>query len=342
MKACVVIPTLDARDLLARTLESLEAQTVRHDVVVVDNASTDGTAEMLATRFPKAFVVRNARNLGFGRAVNLGVAAAADTDVIVLVNNDTVCFPEFLERMLAPFADPGVGMVAGVLLQGAAPELVDSAGIELDRTLRSWDVLWNRPVGEVAGTPDPVGPCGGAAAYRADAFRSVGGFDESFFAYWEDVDLALRLRLEGWTCRRAAGAYALHAHGATLGAASPAQRRLEAFGRAYVLARYRVARHGLRTRAAIALLDWPVLLVHLVVRRELGPLRSRARGTSTGRKQAAQRAPFELATVSIRTAIGRQYGLLLLRLSGRLPAHFREHAPATTTDTRAARSSDRR
>ncbi len=328
MKACVVIPTLNARDLLAQALTSLEAQTVQADVVVVDNASTDGTGELLATRFPSVQVVANDRNLGFGKAVNRGVAAApADTDVIVLVNNDVVCEPEFLERMLAALADDRVGMVAGVLLQGSAPGLVDSAGIELDSTLGSWDMLWNRPLRELAGAAEPVGPCGGAAAYRRAVFTELGGFDERLFAYWEDVDLALRVRLAGFSCVRAPDARALHRHGATLGAASPAQRRLEAFGRGYVLAKYRVARTGVLMRAKIALLDWPVLVVHLLARREIGPLRARAAGRRAGLQREPQRAPLELATVSFRKAVGRQVGLLRLRFSGKLPEHFGEHAP---------------
>ncbi len=340
MKASVVIPTFDARDLLERALESLARQTVPVDIIVVDNASRDDTRTMVEQRFPGVRVVGNETNLGFGRAINRGVAEAGDADVIVLVNNDTVCGPDFVRRILEPFSDPLVGMVAGVLLQGSAPELVDSAGIELDATLRSWDILWNEPVESLADAPPPVGPCGGAAAYRTDAFRSVGGFDESFFAYWEDVDLALRLRLAGWRCARAGDARALHAHGATLGAASPAQRRLEAFGRAYVLRKYRVSSLGPLTRLRIALLDWPVLLVHLVVRRELGPIRARAHGARAGAARGGLRAPVELATVGLAEALRRQYGLLLLRFTGGLPQHFRRASQATTTGTRAAPPSD--
>ena len=342
MRACVVIPTLDARDLLERALESLAGQSVSPDVVVVDNASSDGTAEMVAQRFPAVRLVAMERNLGFGRAVNRGLAEVGDADVAILVNNDTVCEPEFVERILAPFGETSVGMVAGVLLQDSAPELVDSAGIELDRTLRSWDIGWNESVELLHTAPAPVGPCGGAAAYRMSALREEGaGFDEAFFAYWEDVDLALRLRLAGWRCVRADGARALHAHGATLGSASPAQRRLEAFGRAYVLHKYRVPSLGLCTRLQIAVLDWPVLLVHLLLRRELGPIRARARGAREGRIAPGLRPPVELATVGLGEALRRQYGLILLRATGRLPAHFREHAPATTTGTRAAPPSDR-
>ena len=320
VQATVVIPTLNGAALLTETLEALAAQTVEHAVVVVDNASTDGTAELLAERFPRVRVVRLDENAGFGRAVNRGVELA-DTEVVVLVNNDVVCEPEFLERLLAPLADERVSMAAGVLLQHERPDLVDSAGIELDVTLRSWDVGWNRPLGDLPAS-EPVGPCGGAAAYRTEAFRAVGGFDETFFAYWEDVDLALRLRLAGHRCARAADARALHKHGQTLGAASPAQRRLEAFGRAYVLARYRVARQGLRTRLEIAALDWPVLVVHLLVRRELGPLRERRRGTRAGLARPPLRAPLELATVRFSEALRRQLDLLRLRATGNLPTHF--------------------
>ena len=326
MRAVVVIPTWNACSLLAKALASLEAQTVPVDVVVVDNASSDGTPDLLAGRFPGATVVRNEENLGFGRAVNRGVAAAGDADVVLLVNNDAECAPDFVAELLAPFADPAVGMVAGVLLQGGSPGLIDSAGIELDTTLGSWDHLWNRPVGALDAVHDPVGPCGGAAAYRLAAFRELGGFDEALFAYWEDVDLALRFREAGWRCVLAPGARALHEHGQTLGAASPAARRLEAFGRGYVLAKYRVGRHRPVKRLQIAVLDWPVLVVHLVVRREAGPLRERLRARSLGLRGPGHRAPLELATVPFGTALRRQLDLLRMRFRGTLPAHFGSHA----------------
>jgi GT2 family glycosyltransferase len=326
VRATVVIPTLDARELLTQALEALEHQTVEHDVVVVDNASTDGTAELVHDRFPAVRVLRLEENLGFGRAVNRGVELV-ETDAVVLINNDVICEPEFLGRILEPL-DDGAGMAAGVLLQHDRPGLVDSAGIELDTTLRSWDSFWNRSAAELAGG-EPVGPCGGAAAYLTQAFRGVGGFDETFFAYWEDVDLALRLQLAGHRCVRATSARALHKHGQTLGAASPMQRRLEAFGRAYVLARYRVARRGLLMRAKIAALDWPVLVVHLVVRRELGPLRERWRGTRAGLARPPLRAPLELASVSFAEALRRQADLLRLRATGGLPSHFDEAGSRT-------------
>lgn len=315
--ATVVIPTLDARELLRDALESLERQTAEAEVVVVDNASTDGTAEMVAERFPRVRLIRNQANLGFGRAVNQGAADAVG-DVLVLVNNDVVLEPDFVERICEPFADERVGMVAGVLLQGDDPGSIDSAGIEIDPTLQSFDYLWNEPVAALESAADPLGPCGGAAAYRLAAFREAGGFDEAFFAYWEDVDLGLRLRLAGWRCVLAPRARALHRHGATTGAASPLARRLEAFGRAYVLGKYRVPL-GLR----VALLDWPALLVHAVARRELDPIRERRRGLRLGRRNAmAGNRPTSLATVPYGESLRRQWRAFRLRLTGRLPSHF--------------------
>ena len=200
MKAWVVIPTLNGRERLLKTLASLEQQSVRASVVVVDNGSNDGTAEAVAERHPTVRVVRNERNLGFGAAINRA-ALELEGGILVLVNNDVVCEPAFLERITAPFADESVGMAAGVLLQAKAPELIDSAGIELDTTLGSWDYLWNAPVEALAGAHDPVGPCGGAAAYRLPVFQELGGFDEVLFAYWEDVELALRFRARAGAAR---------------------------------------------------------------------------------------------------------------------------------------------
>jgi hypothetical protein len=317
--ATVVIPTLNARDLLRDALASLERQTVRPDVVVVDNASGDGTAELVRSEFPWVRLVVNDENLGFGRAINRG-AADAESDVLVLVNNDVVCDPEFVERICEPFGAERVGMAAGVLLQAGSPDRIDSAGIEVDPTLRSFDYLWNRPVGELAAARDPLGPCGGAAAYRVSAFREAGGFDGAFFAYWEDVELALRLRRAGWECRLAPGARAVHRHGATLGGSSPAARRLESFGRGYVLAKYRVPR-----RLRVALLDWPALLVHALARRELDPIRERRRGLREGRRNAVDgRLPPGLATVPYRESLRRHLAAAGLRARGELPAHFYE------------------
>jgi N-acetylglucosaminyl-diphospho-decaprenol L-rhamnosyltransferase len=324
MEATVVIPTYNGRERLLRALAGLAAQTRPADaVIVVDNGSSDGTAEALASDFPWVRVDRLDRNHGFGRAINHAALRVPGEGALVLVNNDTVCRPDFLERLLAPFSRPEVGMVAGVLVQAEDDELVDSAGLELDATLGSFDYGWHAPVARLAGAEPPVGPCGGAAAYRLPAFRELGGFDETLFAYWEDVDLALRLRAAGWACALAADARATHAKSATLGAVSPMQRRLDAFGRGYLLAKYRVVRTRPWRWPQVAVRDWPSLAYSLLVRREGAPIRARARGLSAGLARAAPTGgpPVHLATVSVREMLRRQWRFG--RSTGDLPAYLR-------------------
>jgi hypothetical protein len=195
-------------------------------------------------------------------------------------------------------------------------------------TLAAWDYLMNQPAGVLSeATPSPPIPCGGAAAYRAGLWRRLGGFDETLFAYSEDVDLGLRCQAVGARCVLAPGARAEHHHGATLGATSPFQRRLHAFGRGYLLGKYGVPERSLLTRLQVAGLDWPVLLVHLLVRRELAPITERRRGLRAGRANRFDfpRA-FDLAEISFREAVERQFGWLLARFRGQLPAHFENGA----------------
>jgi N-acetylglucosaminyl-diphospho-decaprenol L-rhamnosyltransferase len=261
-------------------------------------------------------LIRVPENLGFGRAVNLG-AASATGDVLFVVNNDAICSPDFADRMLAPFADPEVGMAAGVLTQRPHPDRVDSAGIELDVTVGSWDLGWNAPVASL-GARDPAGPCGGAAAYRRSAWQDAGGFEPALFAYWEDVDLALRLRRAGWRSAFVPGALALHRHGATLGAATPLQRRLDAFGRGFVLGRH--GRPGRIAALKVALLDWPVLAFDLLVSRRPDVLRERRRGVKAGRASRMGPPDPSLLTVGLGEALRRRWAFAARRLRRGRPA----------------------
>ena len=101
MRAVAVIPTLNACELLSAAVASLEAQTVPVEVVVVDNASSDGSREMLAARYPHVIVVPNAENLGFGRAVNRGAVEARDAEVLILVKTTQQRFANLRERLVA-------------------------------------------------------------------------------------------------------------------------------------------------------------------------------------------------------------------------------------------------
>ena len=190
MSAAAYIPNFNGEKWLPRTLQSLRGQTRRPDVVVVDNGSTDGSIAAARADFPEATVLELGENIGFGPALNRAVAAHP-AEAIVLLNSDVECEPGFCEALLAG-AD-GVEMVAGVLLQEQAPDLIDSAGVVADRTLMGFDYLHGERAGAAAGAAAPLGPTGGGGLYRRDAWEAVGGFDERIFLYYEDLDLALRL-----------------------------------------------------------------------------------------------------------------------------------------------------
>jgi N-acetylglucosaminyl-diphospho-decaprenol L-rhamnosyltransferase len=246
----VYIPNWNGGEHLARALESLRAQTVEIDVVVADNGSSDGSDAMVAERFPEVRLLRLGENRGFGTALNRAVEAHP-ADAIVLLNNDAAAEPRFVEALLDGLGT-GVDSVAGVMLQESDPGSIDSAGVVADRTLMGFDYLHGEPVAAAATAPAPLGPTGGAALYRREAFEAVGGFDERIFLYYEDLDLALRLAARGGGCRLAPDARALHAYSAGLGAASAAKYARTGWSRGYMLRRYGVMRDPMLAMRALA------------------------------------------------------------------------------------------
>jgi N-acetylglucosaminyl-diphospho-decaprenol L-rhamnosyltransferase len=233
---CVYIPNLDGGARLRRALETLAAQSIGAPVVVIDNGSRDGSPDM-AEQELGARMIRLDRNVGFGRALNLGVAEFP-AEWLVFLNNDVECEPSLLEALVETSEAQGADTVAGVLLQMEREDLIDSAGVVADRTLLAWDHLYGAPVEEAVSASPPLGPTGGIALVRRDIFDRVGRFDERIFAYLEDLDLALRIRHAGGVCALAPHARALHCHSSTLGSGSAAKNRLMGWSRGYLLRRY--------------------------------------------------------------------------------------------------------
>ncbi len=222
-------------------MRSLEATGRGFETIVVDNGT--GSAELVraAARLDGARVLALDSNAGYSRAVNLA-AREAQGEVLVLLNDDSVVGPGYVERIAAAI-DPAQGyvMAAGVMCDAGSPDLIDSAGVELDWTLLAFDYLNGEPVEILEGpVADPIGPSGSNAAYLRDAFLEVGGFDERIFAYLEDVDLALRLRRAGGFCRLAKTALGVHEHSATLGSGSRRKDYLMGYGRGYLLRKWHV------------------------------------------------------------------------------------------------------
>jgi N-acetylglucosaminyl-diphospho-decaprenol L-rhamnosyltransferase len=272
----VAVVAYNRFDLTESCLRHLDAQTREHRLIVCDNGSTDGTAERVAAGWSAAKVVRLETNRGFAEACNAAVAAG-DGDVVVLLNNDVDCRPDFIERVVARLeADPSLGSVAGLCIRPDG-QRIDSIGLTTDRTLSPFPRLQGRPVEEAA-SPSPVlvGPAGTAAAYRRVAWTNAGGLDERIFAYGEDFDLALRLRAAGWHTVAAPDAVGVHLGSATYGHRTAWQRRHGGFGRAYLVRRYGVlgSRSGLRT----ALTELIVIAGDAIISRDLAALEGRIAG----------------------------------------------------------------
>lgn len=274
--ASVIVASRGPASRLRALLDSLTAQTIPFEAIVVDNASPDREVERLCDDYHFAVALPLTRNAGFSGPVNAG-ARIATNDVLVLLNDDCVCEPEFLERICARI-DPasGVVMVAGVMRDASEPDLIDSAGMEFDRTLLVYDYLNGKPLDALEGAPDPIGPSAAAAAFDRAAFLQAGGFDERLFAYWEDVDLVLRLLLAGGHCVLAADARGTHEHSATLGSGSSAKNYLMGYGRGYTLRKWRV----LTARRSLPILsrELAILAGQAVIDGNAGGLRGRVRG----------------------------------------------------------------
>jgi N-acetylglucosaminyl-diphospho-decaprenol L-rhamnosyltransferase len=267
--------------LAARLLRSLATAGEGFETIVVDNGTGSAELEHAAARLDSASVLRLEENLGYSRAVNLA-AQRARGDALVLLNDDSEVDEGYVDEIVRAL-DPraGIVMASGVMRDTHAPALIETAGIELDRTLLAYDYLNGEPLTVLEGpVTDPVGPSGAVAAFDRAAFLEAGGFDERIFAYLEDVDLVLRLRCAGGRCRLAHDARGTHEHSATLGPGSARKDYLAGFGRGYLLRKWSVL--GPRRLPGVFLREVGQAAAQAAVDRNLGPIRGRVAGLRAG------------------------------------------------------------
>jgi GT2 family glycosyltransferase len=215
MEVAVVIPNFNGTRWLPGVLDSVAAQTrAPVEVLVVDDGSTDGSLGLLAERFPSVPVLALGANGGFARAANAGIAAVT-AEAVALVNTDVELAPDWLERAVAALEGaPSAASVATKLVDLDEPSLLYDAGDVLRRDgACEQRGRFERDTGRFDVPGEVFSACAGAALYRRAAALGAGGFDERFGTYLEDVDLGLRLRLGGWTCRWEPRAVARHAGG---------------------------------------------------------------------------------------------------------------------------------
>jgi GT2 family glycosyltransferase len=217
VRLSVVIPNWNGREELAACLAALREQTVDElEVVVVDNASTDGSLEYVRDHHPEAITLRLPVNRGFAGGVNAGIEASSG-EFVALLNNDAIAQPRWAEEMLAAMDHADVA--ASLMLERRDPEVVDSAGEQLSR----WGLPYRHRRGErvaelaLEGYPEIFAASGGASIYRRSVLEHVGVLDPQYFSYLEDVDLGFRARLAGYRVVLAPRARVLHGVGVTAG-----------------------------------------------------------------------------------------------------------------------------
>ena len=184
-KASVIIPNWNGLTLLRPCLDSLKVQTLtNHEVIVVDNGSTDGSIDALKSEYPEVRVLALSVNKGYSGGCNTGIRAAR-ADIVVVLNNDVEVDPGWLQALVdALERHPEAGAAASRMMIHSQRDTLNSAG-DLYRADGTPD---SRGVWETYGPPYDreemvFGACGGAAAFRADMLREIGDFEECFFMY---------------------------------------------------------------------------------------------------------------------------------------------------------------
>jgi GT2 family glycosyltransferase len=261
----VIVANWNGLEYLRTCIPAVLAQDYPHQLVVVDNGSTDGSVDWLHSEFPQVRLICNEANDGFARANNQGIQATTG-EYVATLNNDAhpeggwlAALADTMER------DEQVGMVASQVRFAHRPDLIDSAGIEVDVL----GVAWHRHFGQPAAREsqeigEVFGPCAAAALYRRAMLDAIGLFDARYFAYYEDVELAWRARRAGWRCLYAPGAKALHQHSATGRQGSPFKVYHLNRNRVWTLIRHYPARRLIFWWPFILLRDtaswaWPLL-----------------------------------------------------------------------------------
>jgi GT2 family glycosyltransferase len=215
----VIIPNWNGAHLLPTCLDSLRRQSyTNREIVVADNASTDGSLELLARDYAEVRALALPSNRGFTGACNAGLQASHG-EFVALLNSDTEADERWLEQVVAAFErHPEAGLVASKMLLFDQRETLHTAGdlYRLDGVPVNRGV-WQRDEGQFDREEYVFSACGGSAAYRRTTLDEIGLFDDDFFFSCEDVDLAWRAQLAGWKCVFAPQAIVYHKLAATGG-----------------------------------------------------------------------------------------------------------------------------
>lgn len=218
-RVSVIIVNFNAGKTLLRCLQALTEQTLpAARIIVVDNASSDGSMKTVQAQFPGIEIIALEGNTGFAAANNLAIERC-DTEFVALLNPDAFPQKNWLEELVrAAQAMPQAAAFGSCQLMENDPQRLDGIEDICHISGLVWRKGYGRQCSESDRQPREIfSPCAAAALYRLQALRQAGGFDPDFFCYVEDVDLGFRLRLQGWQSRYVPSAVVLHVGSATTG-----------------------------------------------------------------------------------------------------------------------------
>ncbi len=206
----LIIVNYNGLHLLKECLASLRLQTFTDfEIIIVDNASRDGSGEYIAAEFPEAKLILLPRNIGFAGANNEGLKQA-DGEFIALLNNDAEADKDWLRNLADAMArNPAAGICASKMLVHGT-QVIDSAGDGFAANLKGFKRGEGQSADQYSREEYVFGACAGAALYRKKMLDEIGFFDESFFLLHEDTDLNLRAQLAGWKVRYVPEAAVFH------------------------------------------------------------------------------------------------------------------------------------
>ncbi len=286
-----VITNWNGRHFLEKCLSTLFAQNFQDfEVFVVDNNSTDDSVAWVRQHFPQVRLLENEANVGLCAANNRGILATG-AEFVAILNNDTEFEPDWLGSLVrAMEADPSVGMCASKMLLTDRRDMIESAGIVVDRAGIAWGLESGSPDGQGVAVPTPVfGACGGAALYRREMLLEIGLFDEELFVYLEDADVAWRGRWAGWGCVYVPQAVVYHAHSATIKEGSPFKTRLLGRNKIWMIGKNYPWPYLLLYSPLILLYELMALGYALVSGRGLNAIKGRLEALAGWRQMLAKR-----------------------------------------------------
>jgi GT2 family glycosyltransferase len=236
----VIVLTFNGKDYVDSCLSSILEQSYSNtEVIVVDNASSDRTVDLVEQQFPSVTLIRNSSNLGFAAGNNIGIRKANGSYIAVL-NQDTKADSQWLEELVrVANSNDRIGTCAPKVLRMDEPTKIDSAGLLLFKDLAVVNRgLGETDVGQYECEEEVFGPYGAAALYRREMLDEIGLYDADYFLLHEEDDLAWRARFAQWKCIYVPASRVYHAHSATTGMYSPLKLYYGERNRIWVVAKF--------------------------------------------------------------------------------------------------------